>query len=75
MIQMMGDKKKALTAILGPESPGIGEVGPPPDDVKDSKHAMAKELMDCISSGDHAGVADALSAFHSYCSGGITEGE
>lgn len=74
MIQMMGDRKRALTAILGPESENVGETdGSAPDDVKDTKHAIARDALDCMKSDDHEGFADALSAFHSYCNGGMTE--
>lgn len=63
---MMGDKKKALTAILGPESDNIGvrgEDGGPSSDL----HEIAHELIGAVHDKDAAGVVAAFKALVSGC--------
>lgn len=58
---MMGDKKKALTAMLGPESPGIG-IKDEDGDMGDDGHAIANEMMDAFHAKDSAAFWDAFKA-------------
>lgn len=53
---MMGDKKKAMTAILGPAHEEEPQESP------NELHAISKELIDGVKSDDHEAVANCLSA-------------
>lgn len=57
---MMGDKRKAVTAILGPASPGVGAKGD--DSGPDDLEVLAEELIDAFHSKDAALVAAGLRA-------------
>jgi hypothetical protein len=61
---MMGDKKKALTAILGEESENVGvrESGSPSD-----LEQCASELIQAVESKDASSVASALRACWAAC--------
>lgn len=61
MIMMGNDRKKALTAILGPESDAVGIRG---DEMSggETGHAIAAELIDAFHAKDHEGVWEALKA-------------
>lgn len=63
---MMGEKKKALTAILGPASPGVGEKG---EDGPDDLHVIAEELIDAFHAKDAALVAAGLRAAYEQLDG------
>ena len=56
-MMMIGDKRKLLTAVLGPHEPD-GEVKEDANEV----HAIAQELIEAVHNHDVAGVADALKA-------------
>jgi hypothetical protein len=74
---LMDSKKKALTAILGPDSDNVGvrgEDGAPEEGASDL-HAIAGDLIDCMHAKDVDGVVAALQAAHNFCSGGMVKGE
>ncbi len=54
---MMGDKKRAIAAILGPHPSEQKE-----DDGPDASHAVAEELIEALHAKDAAGVVSALRA-------------
>lgn len=54
---MMGDKKKMIGAILGPE-----KQDEPESEGMDALHALSEELIDAIHAKDAPGVASALQA-------------
>jgi predicted outer membrane lipoprotein len=60
---IMGDKKKTLTAILGPRSENIGERSEIENGgVEDSLLACAEELISAVHAKDAQGVVEALQA-------------
>lgn len=74
---LMDSKKKAVTAILGPDSDNVGvrgEDGAPEEGASDL-HAIASDLIDCVHDKDVDGVVSALQAANAYCNGGSVEGE
>lgn len=55
----MGDKKKTLAAILGPEKEEeTSEVGTP------ALHSIMSEFIDAVHAKDHIAAADAFKAAH-----------
>lgn len=58
---MMGDRKKAVTAILGPEE------GEDQGHEENSLHHIAEEIISCIHAKDAPGLADALKAAVAEC--------
>lgn len=62
---MMGDKKRALTAILGPQGENVGnkEVG-----ADETHHAISEELIEALHNRDTHGVSSALKASHEHLS-------
>ena len=61
---MLGDKKrKAITAILGPEH---GEGESPSHDMGDG-HAIAEDLISAIHAKDVGAVVDAFKALFAHC--------
>lgn len=63
---MMGDRKKAVTAILGPDSDNVGsredESGS-----EDAMHSVANELIEAVHAKNVPDVVAALKAAHAMC--------
>lgn len=57
---MMGDKKGAVNAILGPDPKDMKEEGP--DDGTESLHACVSEFIDAVHAKDVDAAASALKA-------------
>lgn len=76
---MMDSKKRAVTAILGPDSDNVGERSedgsPEEGGLTEEHHAISREMLDAIKNDDHEGAAKAMKAFHSLCNGGYAGGE
>ncbi len=66
---MMGDKKKAVMAILGPPKKAEEEKG---EEVS-PLHVIAEELIDAVHANDAAGVAACFEAAFAHCES--SEGE
>ncbi len=78
MIIMGNDRKKALTAILGPDSPNVGIKGE--EDAEEGSDgalmAIAEELLECIHSKDATGLVEGLRAiFQEFDASPHVEGE
>lgn len=58
---MMGDRKKAMMAILGPAHEET------PEKELDPLHAISQEAIECVLNHDFAGFADCLRAAFSLC--------
>lgn len=58
---MMGDKKKAVDAILGPLD------GKKPEAKPNALHAIAEEMIEAIQAKDAAGLESALRAAYAEC--------
>lgn len=59
-MMMMGDKKKAVAAILGPHADNVGAKGK--EDGPSSLHIAAEEALDAVHAKDPAAFLDALRA-------------
>ncbi len=66
---MFGDRKKAVTAILGSPS---DEKDVEKNEMQSALHSVAEELIDAVHSKDPHAVVAALRAAHAECS---NEGE
>ncbi len=63
-MMMMGDKKKTVNQILGPDPSDA----PPEDTGGDTLSAIAEDLISAVKDGDASAVASALSAAFQECS-------
>lgn len=61
---MMGDKKKAMTAMLGPDP---AEHEAKPADADHELRTIAEEMIHCLHSSDAEGVAHCLKAAFMLC--------
>lgn len=66
---MMGimDKKRAVTAILGPESDNVGIRDGEGGDALSDCRACAEELLDAIKSEDASGIVSAFKGLLAAC--------
>jgi hypothetical protein len=63
---MMGDKKRTIHAILGPEEGDLSEKEEGGDN-KEEKMAAMKELIDCVHAKDEEGAMSAFEALFECC--------
>lgn len=61
-MMIMGDKKKAITAILGERHPNVGERWEDGPKTHDALSALGSELCEAVKSDDGPGVVSALRA-------------
>ena len=67
MFMMGGDKRRAVTAILGPESDNVGVRDGEGGDALSESHAIASELIEAIKAGDAAALVEAFKALNAAC--------
>jgi hypothetical protein len=75
---MQGDRKRMVTAILGPSSKNVGKRSPEgaPDEHTATGHQLMQEFSEAVHTKDHAGAWEALkTAFHHMESEPHAEGE
>lgn len=58
---MMGDRKRTVNQILGPEEEEAPDAGP------STLHAIAEDLISAVKDGNAEAVASALSAAYQEC--------
>ncbi len=71
---MLGNKKKAVTAILGPE-PGMEDKEGGAGDSAAESTALAQEFIDAVHSKDPEGLVSSFKALSASCEAGEPEGE